>query len=274
MGADHLTMSGPGVSYELDTGEADESMAARLVGLNTKASFVALAAGAPAETASVPKPAPKKRKKKKGAAGAMSFDVGEDEDDNVEIAPKKKLCNPSVDSGFLKKREWMSNEEKQQEQHEENQKVQSLLRQRAEAETRPLELIYTYTMRPQGPAGNIVKTMADPESEEMIVEEKPPRKFKNRKVTVTWGDTPDSFFKKAREDLSQFLGVEKARTQISQNLMFVDGHMICPEVCALTLAQMLVYRGDCVAVMACSTNSHRNPTDILSKVQSHTVTLP
>ena len=37
----------------------------------------------------------------------MSFDVEEGEDQEAEAAPRKKLCNPNVNSSFLQKKgEW------------------------------------------------------------------------------------------------------------------------------------------------------------------------
>jgi len=231
MGDQRETMA----DFVKDNSTNDEEFAQRVIGLNSKEQFMKKSAGdAPKELIQPSKAdKPKKRKKKKApAAGAMSFDMGEEGEDEVPEMPKKKMCNPNANAGFLKKKEWMSESEKLEIQKKELDKDNDRRKRYAELSARPLTITYCFTMRPQGPA--TAKT-SHAEGEEESMHEKPPRRFMNRSVTSTWGDTTAGFLQKARKELSEFrTATEKSKhgeqaAMASQNLMLVDGTMICPD---------------------------------------------
>jgi len=222
-------------TFEKDCANEEEAVAARTTGLHSKADFAKLASStAPAPESEKQEVKKKKKKKKAGAVGAMSFDVEEGEDQEAEAAPRKKLCNPNVNSSFLQKKEWMSNEEKEELKRKENERLRAIEQEREEAGKRELTIEYCFTMRPIGGKDEIFHVSVDPEDSEVVVNEKPPRVFKGRKLVTTWGTTVERFCVDARDELGRHIAAtEKKQLHaagiMSQNLMMIDGSMICPE---------------------------------------------
>jgi len=137
----------------------------------------------------------KKKKKKKRSNAQLSF--GDDLEEGEELASPslaKKKKNPNLGTAFLVKKEWMSKETKAAIALEAKEKQAAAQKLKEEKEVKQLSLTYSLTLRPLGVGGSL-NTYKTGGGEEHVIEDKPPRYFRDQQVKTTYGATVSDFLR-------------------------------------------------------------------------------
>lgn len=164
---------------------------------------------------------PKKKKKKKQTSN-LSF--GDDIDEMEEVSPRLiKKKNPNVNTAFLAKEEWLTKETKAKLAEEAEERAEAALRIKEIEEQKSLTIKFAMTLRPLH--AEKLETYQTGGGEEMVVEDKPPRFFRDQKVTCTYGTKVMDFVVMAQKELNR----RNSKAAASSNLLLVVGNFIVPD---------------------------------------------
>jgi len=196
----------------LKTGDADDQMVARTVGLVSKDEYEKLRNEVKEgfDTYDDEKDKKKKKKKKKKAGqGALSF--GDEEGEGESQVEFKKMSNPDVKAGSLVKSAWLTKDTKQRLANEEKERLAQLEKVREEQKKRSLVFKYMVTLSPIG--------------DDHFTEGLPPRQYRDLEIQLTYGKT----VKDVLDEVRKVFRTGPLRTFVGSTLYLVVGSFILDE---------------------------------------------